>query len=306
MSIAQGSRRQILYVAESEWGVRETTPQMTVLRNTGGGGIAVDRSPQQSAEFRSDRAITDVRLGVQRATFPIPFELTWETYDDFLAAALFGDWSTGVLKQGTTAHFFDLEEGFTDIAVYLTMIGAMVDTFTLSLQPEGRIITGQFGFIGRKLIDPETSSGDATPTAANSNPPFDSFTGFIKKDLVAIGVATSLDLSVANNLAAHYILFDDEASGMGAGRANITGTLNAYFTGKDEIEEFLAEDECALQFELEDLDGNTYLVDLPRVKWTGNTRNVAENEITQAMPFQALYDETEETAMKITATAASS
>ncbi len=295
-----------MYVAESNWGVRETTPQMTVLRNTGGGGIAVDRSPQQSAEFRSDRAITDVRLGVQRATFPIPFELTWETYDDFLEAALFGDWSTGVLKQGTTAHFFDLEEGFTDIAVYLTMIGAMVDTFTLSLQPEGRIITGQFGLIGKKLIDPETSSADATPTAANTNTPFDSFTGFIKKDTVAIGVATSLDLSVANNLAAHYILFDDEASGMGAGRANITGTLNAYFSGKDEIEEFLAETESALEIELEDPSGNTYTIDLPVVKWTGNTRNVAENEITQAIPFQALYDSVSGTTMTITKTEASS
>jgi len=308
--IAQGAQRQILYVEETSWGERETSPTMIVVRNTGGGGIAVDRSPQQSAEMRSDRAITDVRLGVQRATFPIPFELSWASFDDFLEAALFGDWTLDVLKQGTTVHSFNLEEGFTDIDVYLTMLGAMVDTFTLSLQPEGRIVTGQFGFLGKKMVDPETSSGDADPTPANTNAVFDSFTGYIKKGGSTLGIATSLDLSIANNLGAHYILFDDDAYNIGAGRANITGTLNAYFTGKDEIEEFLNETGSSLEFEVEDsagvsADGNKYTIDIPNVKFTGNTRNVSENEISQSIPFQGLYDETEETAISITRLAAS-
>ena len=300
-TIAQGARRRVQYIEEDEWGTREVTPVMTVIRNTGGAGIQVARDSRQSAEFRSDRAISDVRLGVQKPTLSLPFELSWGTYDDFLESALFGDWDTAdILKRGTAIHAFDIEEGFTDIDVYLTMLGAMVDRFTLSLKPEGDMITGAFDFVGSQMVDPEESSGDADATAANTNPVFDSFTGYLKKDGPAWGVATSLDLQIANNLKANYALFSNETLGIGAGRAVITGSITAFFTEKTQIDEFLAEDECALEFQLEDQLGNTYTINLPRVVWTGNSRNVAENEITQSIPFQALYDETAETEIYIT------
>ena len=299
-TIAQGARRRVQYIEEGEWGTRETTPVMTVIRNTGGAGIQVARDSRQSAEFRSDRAISDVRLGVQKPTLSLPFELSWETFDAFLESALFGDWATGVLKRGTSVHAFDIEEGFTDIDVYLTMLGAMVDRFTLSLKPEGDMITGAFDFVGSQMVDPEASSGDADPVAANTNPVFDSFTGYFKKDTYSMGVATSLELQVANNLKANYALFSNETLGIGAGRAVVTGSITAFFTEKTQIEEFLAETECELEFQLEDQLGDTYTVSLPRVVWTGNTRNVAENEITQSIPFQALYDETAETEIYIT------
>jgi len=273
---------------------------MKVIRNTGGGGIMVARDSRQSAEFRSDRSISDVRLGVQKPTFPLPFELSWATYDEILEGALFGSWSTDVLKRGTTVHSYNIEEGFTDINVYLTMLGAMVDTLTLDLSPEGSMITGAFNFIGSEMVDPETSSGDADATAANTNPVFDSFTGYLKKDSVDLGVATSLSLSIANNLKASYELFSDSTLGISPGRANITGSITAFFTAKTQIDEFLAETECELEFQLEDQLGNTYTITIPRVVWTGNTRNVAENEITQSIPFQAMYDETAETDIYIT------
>ena len=300
MSIAAGSRRQILAVSEVSWGERVVTPEMFAVRNTGGAGIQVERNAQQSEEFRSDRAITDVRMGVQRATMPLPFELSWQSFDDFLAAALFGNWTTNVLKQGVEVHSFNIEEGFTDIDVYLTMLGAMVDTFSLSLQPEGRIITGNFGLIGKKLIDPEASSADADPTPANSNPVFDSFTGYLRKNGASMGIATSLELSLANNLAPLYALFQNEAFAVKEGRANITGSVTLFFQSAAEIEEFLNETESSLEFQVTDLLGNSYTIEIPRAKWTGNGRNLAENQVTQQIPFQALYDETEETSLVIT------
>lgn len=305
-TIAAGSRRRILAVPEVSWGERVPTPDMFVVRNTGGAGIQVDRNAQQSEEFRSDRAITEVRMGVQRATMPIPFELSWQSFDEFLEAALFGDWTADVLKQGIEVHSFNIEEGYTDINVYLTMLGAMVDTFSLSLQPEGRIVTGTFGLMGRKLIDPESSSADADPVPSNTYPVFDSFTGYLRKNGATLGIATSLELSLANNLAQQYALFQNEAFGITAGRANITGTATLYFTGKDEIEEFLNETESSLEFQLEDPAGNSYTIELPRTKWSGNPqRTLNENQVTQQIPFQAMYDEGEETSMVITRTEAS-
>ena len=121
------------------------------------------------------------------------------------------------------------------------------------LQPEGRIVTGNFGLIGKKLIDPEAASADADPTPANSNPVFDSFTGYLRKNGVSMGIATSLELSLANNLAQLYALFQNEAFAVTAGRANITGSVTLFFQDATEIEEFLNETEAALEFQMTDL-----------------------------------------------------
>jgi len=312
-TIATGSQRQLIYVPETTWGELPTdagkvggeTP-FKYLRNTGGGGIQVDRSSQTSEEFRADRGISELRLQSQRASLEVPFEFSFASFDDILEAALFGEWASDVLKQGTEEHSFSIEEGFKNIDVYLMMKGAMVNSFSLNFQPDGAMVTGTFNLLGKAQSDPVTSSEvydeeDETDglVPANTNPIFDSFKGHIKKDSQTLSVATSIEFTLNNNLEQLFALFDEQAFGMAVGRANLTGTLNAFFTGKDEIETFMNEDEFDLEIEAEDPSGNKYTFELPRVKFTGNTRNVSENQITQQMPFQALYDSDDST-IKIT------
>ena len=88
--MAEGSRRGLFYVAESAWGTTPVTPAMKTLRNTGGSGIALERSQLQSQEMRSDRAIADIAFGQKRASLDVPFEFSYGSYDDMLEAALFG------------------------------------------------------------------------------------------------------------------------------------------------------------------------------------------------------------------------
>lgn len=298
--VAAGAQRQVLYVHESEWGSRPPLAEMTVLRNTGGQGITVQRDSQTSEEFRRDRAVADVNLGVQQATMPVPFELSYGTYDSFLAAALFGDWEGDVLKQGVTPHSFTLEEGYTDIGVYLTMLGAMVDQFSLSFQPRGAMVTGSFGLAGKKVIEPANESIDEEPTPAPSNRPFNSFRGYIKIGGDRIGIATSAEFQLSNQLDQLYALFEDEAFDIVAGRANITGNLVAFFAGKAELEAFLGGDQTSIEIESKDPHGNIYTFLFPRTTWTGNTRNLQENQVTQQLPFQAMFDESSGTQMVIT------
>lgn len=306
-NIAAGSRRQLLYVAEADWGVTPSgagEPTMKVLRNTGGSGIQVVKNPQQSEEFRSDRAIAEVRMGVQRATLEIPFELSFATFDDLLEAALFGEWTLDVLDQGVVVHSFTFEEGFTDVDVYLPAVGAMVNTMTLNLAPEGAMVTGSFGLVCKAQRTSTATTMADSVVVANTNPVFDSFQGHILKGTANMAVATSATINLTNNVEQLFALFQDEAFGNAVGRCDVQGSIEAYFQSEAEMDEFLNEDEISLEFELEDLDENKYTIELPRVKWTGNTRNLTENTATQTIPFQALFDADLATTMRITRTEA--
>lgn len=301
-TVAAGSRRRLLYVKEDSWGVTPSgagVPVMKTLRNTGGSGFGMRRGSEESAEFRSDRAVADVRLGVQRVNADIPFELSWQSMDDMLEAALFGTWATNTLKQGVTATSFTFEEGFTDIGVYLTMPGTMVDTWSLNIQPEGRMITGSFGLMSKIQNDVAAATIADTITVANTNAPFDSFTGGLDKDATPLAVVTSMQLNLSNNLAQLFAAFNKGSFAITAGRANVTGSVTLYFTDSAFIEEYQNETEVKLEVLLTDLAGNSYLITIPRVKWTDNTRNLTENTITQQVPFVGLYDSVSGTSLQI-------
>lgn len=296
--MAEGSRRRLTYIAESTWGTTPATPSMAVIRNTGGAGIGVNRAALTSGEFRSDRAIPGMRLGAKKVGLDIPFELSYGSMDDFLAAALFGDWTANVLKQGTTPKFFTIEEGFTDIGQYQVGRGFMIDTLNLSLKPEA-IVTGSFGLVGKSASILGATSLDSDPTAANDNEVFDAFTGSINEGGASSAIVTALDLSLKNGLESKAALFQEDAARIGVGRANLTGNASLYFTSADMANKFLNETESSLEFVLTDPAGNSYTWTIPRLKYTGSSKALTENDVIITLPFQALYDDAQATCLKI-------
>lgn len=300
--MSEGSRRQLIYVAETVQGTTPSTPACKPLRNTGGGGgIKVARQSLQSGEYRQDRAIPDIRLGNKTPSLDVPFEFSYGSFDDLLEAALFGTWATNVLKQGVDKKFFTFEEGFTDIAQYQLLAGAMVNEFSLDIKPNA-MITGSFSLLGLVASAFTGASIDATPDAASTTTPFDSYTGSIKEGGASIAIATSLSLKLANNLEQFFALFNKDPSKIGVGRANLSGSLSCYFESAAMANKFLAETESSLEFTLTDLAGNSYDILIPRIKYTGADRELAENNIGINLPFQALYSSGEATALKITRT----
>lgn len=369
--MAEGSRRRISYVAEVDWGVTPATPAMKLLRNTGGGGIQMQRDSLQSQEYRSDRQIAAMRLGNKRPTMEVPFEFSFESFDDMLEGALFGTWTTpytltnqtvtvnataktfaratgswitdgvmvgdkivttgfeeagnngtflvsevseltitcatasdlvnvtddtgvGVtttrqrLKQGTTSKSFTFEEGFVDITQYQNLVGAMINTLSLSISTNA-MVTGSFGIIGKGASAFSSVSLDDSPETAPTSDPFDSYTGSLTEG-GASAVVTAVNLSLNNGLEALFACFADMAHRVGVGRANLTGSLSAFFENAVTANKFLNETESALVFSLVDLDGNSYTFTVPRIKYTGGTKNVSENNIVMDYPFQALAD----------------
>ena len=90
--MALGSRRSLTYEFEDSFGNPPAVPDMKLLRNTGD-SLDLTRNQIQSGELRDDRGIVDARQGNDRPQGNIDFELSFEAFDDFLAAALFGLWT---------------------------------------------------------------------------------------------------------------------------------------------------------------------------------------------------------------------
>jgi len=291
---------------ETTFGTTPSTPELETIRNTGGSGVGLDRSQLQSSEFRSDRNVANMRLGNKTPSLDIPFELSFESFDDLIASALFSDWSGAspdVIKNGTTQKSMTIEEAFEDISVFQVARGMIVNSMSLNIQPD-QIITGSFGFAGKAVDAPANTTIADTTVAPNTNPAFDSYTGSISEDGTQIAIVSGLSLNLENGLDPKYVLFADEANHIGAGRCNVTGELSAYFTDKTLLEKFINETESSLEVTLTDPNGNSYAILLPRIKFTGESKNISENDIVQTLPIQALYDETETCAIKITKTVA--
>ncbi len=299
MAIAVGSRRQLIYVAESTWGTTPVTPVCKVLRNTGGNGIQLNRDTLQSNEMRSDRAVADVKQGNKKPSLTVPFEFGASSYDDLLESALFGTWTTNVLKQGVTLKSVSIEEGHADLSQYQVLTGAVVNDLSLSVKVNS-IVTGSFGIIGKDASAYSGTSIDATPDPSPTTTPFDSYTGSLKEGGVTIAVVTGIDLNLNNNIEQLFTLFNDATYQIAPGRAQVSGNVSLYFESTALINKYINDTETSLEFTLQDGNGNSYTFLIPRVKFSGYDKSISENQIVITLPFQGLYDSTEGTALKVT------
>jgi len=298
MTFATGGFHGLRYVAESTWGTTPTTPEMVKLRHTTC-SLVLAKETNQSAELRDDRQISDFRHGTQKIEGYIEFELSYGEYDSLFEGALFGTWSTNVLKAGTTAKSFTFERAFADIGQYGVFTGCMVKTLKLSVKPN-EIISGTFSLIG-KGGSYSSSPLDASPTASQTNLPFDSFTGELLEGGSSIAVVTGLELSLENNLDPAYVVFSNQAAGVIPGRSNLTGTLSAYFENLNLLNKFINETESSLQFTLGNGTSKSYTSLIPRLKYSDGSNPVKDEKgIVVEMPFQALYDATTGTNFQIT------
>jgi hypothetical protein len=256
-----------------------------------------------SNEIRNDRQIVDSRHGLKRIEGDINFELGYGYLDDFLEAALFGSWTTNVLKAGTTAKYFSIERAFNDVAQFMVFKGCMIDRLTLNVQPNA-MITGSFGIVGKDVaVSGATVDAGGGITAAATNAPYDGFAGAISEGGGAVDNITQLTLELQNNLAPSFVVGLDTTPQILAGRSMLTGEVTAFFESATLFNKFLNETESSISFTLTGLGSagdQTWLI--PRVKYNAGNVNVqnADDGLLVTMPFQALRDSTEATNLKIT------
>lgn len=299
--MADGTQRQVAYITEVTYGTTPGSPQMQVVRTTGG-GLKVSRSALESQEFTTDRSIKVVRPGTKAASFEIPAEMSYGSHEDFFESMMFGAWATDTLKQGNTKKSFTIEEGFTDIPAYQTLTGCIVNTFNLSLR-QNSVVTMNFGFIGKSASTLGATPLDATPTAATTSSVFDSYTGAITEGGSAIATVTDLSLDVNNNLEQVFALFLVDPSYLVSGKARISGRMSCYFADLALANKFLNGTASALVITLTSPSGQDYIFTIPKILYTGNDRTVSETKVMIDLPFTAYYDATLTSQMSITRSA---
>jgi len=205
------------------------------------------------------------------------------------------------ITNGSTDVSFNIEREYDDIGSdYMLFLGMMLEGFTMSVVPE-QIITGAFNTIGKTYEALTASAGsgyDAKSTTDWLNA-VDDVLGLLENQS-AITLA-QLDLAVANNLRQRLVLGSLGPQSMGAGQFNVSGSIQVYYESKTLFTKFLNQTETQLAFKLQDTAGNTYIIDLPAVKFSDGTRNAGakESDIMANLNFLAYKDSSLGHTMKI-------
>ena len=297
---AQGSRSRLSFIVESTFGTTPAGNFTNLPFSTHSLNLTKDRVAGN--DIQADRMPRVDRHGNRQSGGDIAVDLRKGDYDAFLESAMLNTWATDVLKVGTTPKYFSIEDYAADVDQARLFTGCTVSTLALSIAPN-QMVTTTFGMVGK---DMSIGTTEKTQDAASGNAPFDAYSGDLAIGNVgsssAVAIVTGIDFTLNNSFAPTFVVGDDSAPCLEVGRAEIEGTITAYFEDAALINRFLNETETELSVSVDDPTGsNTYTFLFPRVKINSADVGVdGPNSRIINMSFVALYDSTEETNLKIT------
>ena len=301
MAFAQGSRSSLSYIVESTFGTTPAGNFTNLPFSTHSLNLSKDRVAGN--DIQSDRMPRVDRHGNRQVGGDIAVDMRDADYDDWLEAAMLNTWSTNVLKVGTTPKFFSIEDYAADIDQARLFTGCTVNTMGVSLAPN-QMVTTTFGVVGKDMTIGAT---EKTQDDASGAAPFDAYSGDLSIGDVGAGsasaIVTGLDFTLTNGYAPTFVIGDDSAPSLEFGRAEVEGTLSAYFEDAALVNRFLNETETEIEVSVGD-GTNTMTFLFPRVKI--NSADVGVDGPTSrvvSMSFVGLYDTTEATNLKITRSA---
>ena len=300
MAFAQGSRSSLSFITESTFGTTPAGNFTNLPFSTHSLNLTKDRVA--GTDIQADRMARVDRHGNRQVGGDIVVDLRDGDFDVFLESAMLNTWATNVLKVGTTPKFMSIEDYAADIDQSRVFTGMSVSTMGISLAPN-QMVTTTFGMVGKDMT---MSATEKTQDAASGAAPFDAYSGDISIGNVggaaAVAIVTALDFTLNNSYAPTFVIGDDSAPSLEYGRAEVEGTLTAYFEDAALINRFLNETETEIEVSVDDPTGaNSYTFSFPRVKI--NSADVGVDGPTSrmiSMSFVALYDATEGTNLKIT------
>jgi hypothetical protein len=299
------------YVKEVTAGVTPATPALKQIRFTGE-SLNFGITNTQSAEIRPDRTEADTVQTEGQASGAINFELSFDSYKDFLEASLGGAWTAGtgdllILKNGSVMQNFSIQKHFQDMAVpqFHTYKGVVFEGFNLKMEL-GKIIAGDFQVMGRDMDVASAQIAGATFVAAPTTVPMNAVANL--QNIVIDGVPYSgcinmLDLSVKNNIRAIRCIGSIAPKDHKFGTIEVTGNMDFYFNDGTNYAAFRAGTEFDFAFDIVDAPGNKYSFDLPRCKFeSGEVVAGGKNsDVMFKAKWRALYDATTGKVMSITA-----
>ena len=299
---AQGSRSSLSYIVESTFGTTPAGNFTNLPFSTHSLNLTKERVAGN--DIQADRMTRVDRHGNRQTGGDIVADLRKGDYDAFLESAMLNTWATDVLKVGTTPKHFSIEDYAADIDQARMFSGCTVSSMAISIAPN-QMVTTTFGMVGK---DMSMGTTEKTQDAASGNSPFDAYSGDLAIGNVGSAttsaIVTGIDFTLNNSFAPTFVVGDDSAPCLEVGRAEVEGTITAYFEDAALINRFIDETETAISVSVDDpTGGNAYTFLFPRVKINSADVGVdGPNSRIINMSFVALYDDTEDTNLKITRT----
>lgn len=230
----------------------------------------------------------------------IEAELSYGTFDDLIASAFYSDWSSNVLKNGTTQKSFTIEKTLDRDAPaadeFHRFSGVVVNTLGLTITAQ-QLVTASFGVMGKGVTRGAAPITGATYQAAGTEDILSAATDFANLTIAGLGASPavqSIQLSLTNNLRQRPVVGSVDSAGLGEGQFALTGTLNAYFEDPALYDAFLNNTAASLSFLMGTVSGKRYLVEVPRFKIQTMpiTASGRDQDVMANIAFQALYDST--------------
>ena len=208
-------------------------------------------------------------------------------------------------RNGTTAQSFTVEKAFGDIGVYHQFTGMRVTQLDFDVTSQS-ILTGSFGFTGKgQDVASATVASAVTDPSTNTVMNASGNVGSIWEGGQAVTdiVFQSVSLSLNNNPREQTQVGSNQLAGVGQGRCEITGSFEAYFANNTVISKYVNGTKTNFRFQVNDLDGNSYVFDIPKVTLTdvAITADGPNDDVMQDISWGASVDDTNTYAIQITA-----
>jgi hypothetical protein len=308
---AQGANSSLRVASETSFGVLPGTPSFTILPYRTH-SLDLTKERVQGNDILGDRMAFVDRHGNRSVTGSVEVDLRRGAYDTLLESAFFNTFNVSDhLTIGTTPQYLAFEDAAVDIDQFRQFSGCLVNSASFSIAPN-QMVQATFDIIGKDMTQAGTSL-DATPTAASTFEPFDSFSGELLEGGIGTAnglcIVSALNFSITNDVTpAHVILCAgnrDTAAAMQYGMAAVEGTMTVYYEDETLINKFLNETESELSVTVDDPSGtNGYTFYMPRIKLNGAAVPVANMQSRMVeIPFVALKDSSEGYSLRLTRTA---
>ena len=305
MSFASSNRTTIRRVAETSIGITPSSPSLIDVRYTGE-SLNYNIETTQSKEIRSDRMLSDLIQTQSDASGSLEFELSANTFDDFIEATMSSEWDSDVIKNGLDLRSFTLQKHIQDatIPTFINFTGSCVNTMGLNFAV-GSPLTGSFGFMSLTAAVTDSQFGDATIVEPTTTDILNAVTNVVaieENGVKSENEFKSITMDLNNNIRAQDAIGSLSHIGLVLGQVALTGNISIYFENKSMLDRFISNTAFSISFKVEDVVGNSYTFYIPKAKFQSGTvvSGGLDTDIMFEGTWTALLDPVESTMFKIT------
>ena len=183
---------------------------------------------------------------------------------DTITIAQAGEW-TYTPQTGHTNDSFTAEEWMSDISVSVITLGLVLNTFSVSLSPNG-MVGATFDFMGKDFETPSGTRYFASPTAVPGEGTMSSASGVAYLDGSKSCRMTSMTLNVNNNVTMEDMVLCAGKGARSRGKVLASGSATFVFDNEDLLVKFVTEQEIEFIAVLTAQDGEALGFYAPRMK----------------------------------------